>query len=90
MSRTVTIESAGSERHVDETDFPLSLGGAGSDIALCHADGMGARAWIGFADGEIFLQAGDGSTSCNGIPVATSQWLRVPSPRSLRRSATVL
>jgi formylglycine-generating enzyme required for sulfatase activity len=57
-------------------DFPLSLGGAGSDVVLPSAPGT--LAWIGLHDGQLFVQPADEASTVlhNGTPIAGSTWLR--------------
>jgi len=64
------------ERVLGPGDFPLSLGGAGSDVVLPSA--AGTLAWIGLHDGQLFVQPADEASTVlhNGTPIAGSTWLR--------------
>jgi len=65
------------ERPFDAADFPLSIGGEGSDVVV-PAPSAGPIAWIALHDGQVFVQpSGDESAVLhNGARVAGSTWLR--------------
>lgn len=64
------------ERTLAESQFPVSIGGAGSDITL-SASVTGPVGWLGLHDGLLFLQpvAGDAALLRNGSPCRGSAWL---------------
>lgn len=77
MSLPLNIEDGRGKRSLDGGRFPLALGGADADIELPGVVGDEPVAWLGSEGGEVFIQT-VGQTEpviCNGIPVATSQWL---------------
>jgi formylglycine-generating enzyme required for sulfatase activity len=56
-------------------DFPVPLGGAGSPVPV--AGSGGPLAWLGLADGEVFVQPSPGAVVlCNGARLSVSHWLR--------------
>jgi formylglycine-generating enzyme required for sulfatase activity len=65
------------ERSFTAAEFPLSVGGAGSDIVV-PARSPGPLAWIARQDGQLFVQpAGeDAAVLHNGSRIAGSTWLR--------------
>lgn len=71
------IEDARGSRRAQGDDFPLAIGGPSTDIQV-DDDGDKPLAYLGLADGEIFVQpAADGyPVVCNGTALETSQWLR--------------
>jgi len=89
LSRQVEIHRAdGTVRKVRESEFPLSVGGAGSDVEVAGISGDGPVAWLGIADARVFLQCVEGrpGVECNGATVVSSQWLH--SGDELRIGAT--
>ena len=53
----------------------MPLGGAGSPVPV--AGSGGPLAWLGLADGEVFVQPSPGaSVLCNGARLSASHWLR--------------
>ncbi len=71
----VHVEEAGRARSLDPTDFPVALGGPGSVVPV--AGSGGPLAWLGLADGEVFVQPSPGATVvCNGTRLSASHWLR--------------
>jgi len=63
-------------RRFDEEALPLTLGGPGNDLPLQGIDSEEPAAFIGFSEGQFFVQSnGDETVQCNGTPVVTSQWL---------------
>lgn len=81
MIASITLEDQRGRRSVSPADFPLSLGGADADIHLPGVVAGEPAAWLGMSEHELFIEVkGEaGHTSdrltCNGVPVATSQWL---------------
>jgi len=69
------ILEQGRERLVGSGDFPVPLGGASSPVPIPAAPFP--VAWLGLADGEVFVQpvAGAGLL-CNGSRLTASHWLR--------------
>jgi formylglycine-generating enzyme required for sulfatase activity len=58
-----------------QEDFPVSLGGEGSNVVLPSASDV--LAWLGLHDGQLFVQPeGDASVLHNGSAIAGSAWLR--------------
>ena len=52
----------------------MPLGGPGSVVPV--AASAGPLAWLGMADGEVFVQpAPGGAVLCNGVRLAASHWL---------------
>jgi formylglycine-generating enzyme required for sulfatase activity len=74
---TIRIEDSAGSRLVLPERLPLSIGGVDADLALPGVQPSEAVAWLGLSDGDLFVQSTDGGLrpSCNGVPVATSQWL---------------
>ena len=68
----------GSVRRVEENEFPLTLGGPGSDLQIAGITAGAPVGWIGLSEGDLFVQAGerDERVICNGARVDTSQWLQ--------------
>jgi hypothetical protein len=74
---TCVVEEEGRTRRVDESDFPLTLGGAGADIEVPGLTGDEAAVFLALDDGELYAQPRGGErVSLGGRPVAASQWLR--------------
>ncbi|MFQ5701391.1 MAG: PEGA domain-containing protein [Acidobacteriota bacterium] len=78
MTPRITIRDVRGERQVGPDELPLSLGGEASTIVLPGTGPGEPLAWVGMSEQDLFLQVGDRDepVSCNGVPVATSQWLR--------------
>jgi len=71
----VRVEEGASARRLEEVDFPVALGGPGSVVSV--AGSVGPLAWLGLADGEVFVQPSPGATVvCNGSRLSASHWLR--------------
>jgi len=64
------------ERVLGEGDFPLSVGGEGAGLVV--AAPAGPVAWIGWHDGQLFVQPADGQSPLlhNGAAIGGSTWLR--------------
>ena len=72
---TIRVEDGGRSRALGAADFPVPLGGAGSPVQV--AGSGGPLAWLGLADGEVFVQPSPGaSVVCNGTRLSASHWLR--------------
>jgi formylglycine-generating enzyme required for sulfatase activity len=78
LSTPVLIDEAGERRPVEAGRFPLAVGGAEADIRLPGVDDPRPQAYLGYEDGEIFIQPAPGSQPvvCNGTALEASQWLR--------------
>jgi len=65
------------ERAFAAGDFPVSIGGAGSDV-IVPARSAGPIAWVALQDGQLFVQPADDDASVlhNGSRIAGSTWLR--------------
>ena len=65
----------GARAGLGPADFPVPLGGPGSPVPV--AGSGGPLAWLGLADGEVFVQPSPGaSVLCNGTRLSASHWLR--------------
>jgi formylglycine-generating enzyme required for sulfatase activity len=77
----LVVREALGERGFTLDDFPLSVGGAGSQIVLAGRP-AGAEAYVGMHEEQLFVQGtvegkGDGTTVLhNGVPIRGSTWLR--------------
>jgi formylglycine-generating enzyme required for sulfatase activity len=78
LSTPVLIDEAGESRTVAAARFPLEVGGAEADIRLPGVDEARPQAFLGYENGEIFIQPAPGSQPvvCNGTALEASQWLR--------------
>jgi formylglycine-generating enzyme required for sulfatase activity len=75
MSAAVHVEDGGERRRLGEADFPVPLGGPGSPVVVPGS--AGPVAWLGLAEGEVFVQpAGGVAVLCNDQRLAASHWLR--------------
>jgi formylglycine-generating enzyme required for sulfatase activity len=65
------------ERPFASGDFPVSIGGAGSDVVV-PARSTGPIAWLAMQDGQLFVQPADDEASVlhNGARITGSTWLR--------------
>jgi formylglycine-generating enzyme required for sulfatase activity len=71
----IRVEEGGRARSLGPADFPVPLGGPGSPVPV--AGSGGPLAWLGLADGEVFVQPSPGAAVlCNGIRLSASHWLR--------------
>lgn len=80
MSRPISLRDESGERQLHPDEFPISLGGPGSDAEV-RLPGVGSPerlAFLGLSDGELFVQP-----ALRGIPIfrnerllETSAWLR--------------
>ncbi len=71
----IVRESLGA-RHFGSVDFPLAVGGAGSQILLAGQP-PGPQAWIGMHEEQLFVQPAEGASVLhNGIPISRSTWLK--------------
>jgi formylglycine-generating enzyme required for sulfatase activity len=77
LSAGLTLREPLGERVFDAARFPLSLGGAGSDVVV-PAPADGPLAWIALHEGQFFLQPAHEAASVlqNGARIAGSTWLR--------------
>ena len=77
MTFSCVVEEEGRTRRVDETDFPLTLGGAGADIVVPGLPAEDPAVFLALDDGELYAQPRGGErVSLGGRPIAASQWLR--------------
>ncbi|MCG8460622.1 MAG: SUMF1/EgtB/PvdO family nonheme iron enzyme [Holophagales bacterium] len=74
-SIVLEVDDARGARTYTDDDFPVSLGGGeGIDVELPGAHGT--VAWLGIAEGELFVQPEDGQVlRMNGTSVRESCWL---------------
>ncbi|MCZ6507979.1 MAG: SUMF1/EgtB/PvdO family nonheme iron enzyme [Acidobacteria bacterium] len=73
------IEDPHGTRRVTAIDFPLSLGGARSDVQLLPGDAARTFAHLGLAGDDLFVQAVETSGRAirvNDAPLSGSRWLR--------------
>jgi formylglycine-generating enzyme required for sulfatase activity len=71
----VRIEDGGHARDLGPAEFPVPLGGPGSLVPVPAS--AGPVAWLGLADGDVFVQPAPGAAvQCNGVRLAASHWLR--------------
>ena len=76
MSRPVEIEVGGETRRYEAEELPLAIGGPGAELPLLGIDAREPVAYIGAAEGQLFVQPqGSESVTCNGTPITTAQWL---------------
>ena len=77
MSAGLTLRESLGERVFDAARFPLSIGGAGSDVVV-PAPADGPMAWLALHEGQFFLQPAheDAAVLQNGARIAGSTWLR--------------
>lgn len=76
MSAELILREPLGERRLGPGDFPVSLGGAGANVALPATPGP--LAWLGLHDGQLFVQPAADAPGVlhNGTPLAGSVWLR--------------
>ncbi|MEM7582449.1 MAG: PEGA domain-containing protein [Acidobacteriota bacterium] len=77
MSAYSIVDSQGSRQRT-AGDFPLALGGPQADITVDPAGDSEPLAYFGLDDGDLFVQAAEGSAGVryNGVALAGSQWLK--------------
>jgi formylglycine-generating enzyme required for sulfatase activity len=72
---TLRVEREGEGRTLGAGDFPVPIGGPGAPVPV--AGSGGPLAWLGLADGEVFVQPVPGAVvRCNNVRLAASHWLR--------------
>lgn len=72
----LTVREALGERRIATSQFPLSLGGAGSAVVLAGRPAA-VEAWIGLHDDRLFVQpAEDAEVLHNGARVRSSTWIK--------------
>ncbi len=78
MSRVFFIDDASGERRIDEADFPLVVGGSGTDVVLPGLPAEEVMAYIALEQGHAYIQPIDNSVELfhNHERVATSNWLK--------------
>jgi formylglycine-generating enzyme required for sulfatase activity len=75
LSVSLEIESGGTTLRRGEADFPVPLGGPDSPVEIPGAPTP--LAWLGLAEGEVFVQPASGvPVLCNGTRLSASHWLR--------------
>ncbi|MCP4045180.1 MAG: hypothetical protein GY732_04230, partial [Gammaproteobacteria bacterium] len=77
MKRVYFIDSAVGGRRLSEGDFPLSVGGAGSDIVLKDTSESVVLAHIALSSGHAYVQPANKTVELfhNHEYIATSAWL---------------
>jgi formylglycine-generating enzyme required for sulfatase activity len=77
LSASLTLREPIGERVFEAARFPLSIGGAGSDVVV-PAPAVGPLAWLALHEGQFFLQPAheEASVLQNGARIAGSTWLR--------------
>lgn len=69
------MEDGGRTTRLGEADFPIALGGPDSPVVMPGTPAP--LAWLGFEEGEIFIQPAAGvPVLCNGTRLRASHWLR--------------
>ncbi len=73
----VEISDTRGTRSAEGDDFPLSIGGPGTDLQA-GPPGAEPLAYLGISEGDVYLQpATESSTlTVNGAPASASKWLR--------------
>ena len=76
MTTELVVREPLGERVLGEADFPLSIGGEGAGLVVTATPGP--VAWVGWHDGQLFVQpAGDAAPLLhNGAAIVGSTWLR--------------
>ncbi|MCP4897173.1 MAG: PEGA domain-containing protein [bacterium] len=77
---SVIVNRDGQAKSYAIDDLPLSIGGEGSEVALPTVDSPTTVAYIGFENGDFFVQPADPSqptpdVTVNGLPLNTSRWI---------------
>ena len=78
MKRVFIIEGAGGTQRLTAENFPLSIGGAGADIALGDVPESVVLAHIALSSGHAYVQAASDAVELfhNHEYVSTSAWLK--------------
>ncbi|MCP4048782.1 MAG: PEGA domain-containing protein, partial [Gammaproteobacteria bacterium] len=78
MKRVYFIDSVAGGRRLSEGDFPLSVGGAGSDIVLKDTSESVVLAHIALSSGHAYVQPANKTVELfhNHEYIATSAWLK--------------
>lgn len=77
MSRVFFIEAPGGKRRLDETGFPLSIGGSGADIVLHETPADKPVAHIALSSGHAYIQpAAEVELFHNHEHIKSSAWLK--------------
>lgn len=75
MSELIVREALG-ERRFSAAELPLAVGGAGSTIVVAGRP-EGVEAYLGIHEDQLFVQPAEGAQVLhNGLPIASSTWLR--------------
>jgi formylglycine-generating enzyme required for sulfatase activity len=77
LNAGLTLREPLGERVFDAARFPLSIGGAGSDVVV-PAPADGPLAWLALHEGQFFLQPAHEAATVlqNGARIAGSTWLQ--------------
>ncbi len=78
MKRIYFIETADGERRLDQDDFPLSIGGPGSDITLQDVSAKNVLAHIALSSGHAYIQPDSDTVELfhNHEHITSSTWLK--------------
>lgn len=78
MKRVFYIDTTTAERRLEESDFPLTIGGYGSDITLPDLPAKTVLAHIALSDGHAYIQPDDESVELfhNHEHITSSTWLK--------------
>jgi formylglycine-generating enzyme required for sulfatase activity len=77
LSVELTVREPLGDRSFGGGEFPLSIGGAGSELVV-PAPAAGPLAWIALHDGQLYVQPAQGAAGVlvNGAAITGSTWLR--------------
>jgi formylglycine-generating enzyme required for sulfatase activity len=78
LSRFYFIEALSGERRLEEQDFPLSVGGAGTDVVMAGVDDNCVIAHIALSDGHAYIQPAGKTPELfhNHEHIISSAWLK--------------
>jgi formylglycine-generating enzyme required for sulfatase activity len=76
LSADLILREPLGERIVGAAEFPLAIGGGGTDVILPAPGGV--QAWLAQHDGQLFVQpaSADATVLHNGARISGSAWLR--------------
>jgi len=78
MRLSVTRNDGRENLHFEADDWPISIGGAGSRLPVDDLSDDEIVAYLGLADGAVFVQPDAEATAhihCNGVVLTASRWL---------------